>query len=333
MAGGKKKNKGAKKTHPPVDKKKNLEDPAYIEANKKVLDGLLPLVSAKIDANGGVMKITEIEKLPDVADVILNIPLGFPTKLAEILAPWNDFFVPMSNGLVGTAMGYETGMIRENGTLDPAYASTFTTFVEEVEDIAEKKEAEVAALEIELPPVEAGNEKVELNTAAHELWRASLNPNDEVTLFAAFRKVQHCRSAIRGEPINAPLGMPSGAGSKTRLMTLAAEQGESGATAVNLSGEEREQRRMAILQKVLDKLRRAPEHTLLLNVIMMDRQIRELKKGAVSKMLHWLEDFKSTFMCTPIEGTPKFLIRLLDPNASSQTIMDSLPPSKRAKNC
>jgi len=336
MAGGNKKNKGKKKIPGQGNAKKNLEDPECIEENKRLVDELLPLASTKIDANGGVMKITDIEVQPEIQEVISRIPLGFPNKLAEILKPWTDFFVPMTNGLVGTAMGYETGMIRENGTLDPAYASTFTTFVEETVDVSKQsypeKEAERAALEMELPPVEAGNEKVELNTAAHELWRASLNPYDETTLFGAFRRVQHCRSAIRGEPINAPLGMPSGGKSGARLKTLAAEDVEP-AGPVNLTGEDRENRRLQILTRVLEKLRRAPEHTLLLNVIMQDRTIRDLKKGAVSKMLHWLEDFKSTFQCTPIEGTPKFLIRLLDPHASANNVMDQLPPAKRAKNC
>jgi len=282
-----------------------------------------------------------------VEDVVKRIPLGFPTKLQEILAPWTDFFVPMLNGLVGTAMGYETGMIRENGTLDPAFASTFTT-VEEVKKeeglpapssnkpLLEKTADELLAqiepiVKPDAPIVTPGNEKVELNAAAHELWQSSLDPDDENTLFKCFRRVQQIRAAIKGEPIN-PGNVPGITGSGTKLCKLKTEPETTTAScALNLSNNERESRRMEILQRVLDKLRRAPDHTLLLNVIMMDRQIRDLKKGAVSKMLHWLDEFKSTFKCTPIDGTPKFLVRLLDPNASAQTIMDSLPAAKRAK--
>jgi len=170
-------------------------DPVLVEKNKKLLDTLLPLISKKIDANGGVMKICDLQPMPDVVKILKEIPNGFPKVLQKILLQWTDFFVNMPDGLVGTAMGYETGMIRDDGTLDPAYASMFHVSKRSV--ISNMTPLALPAAQVITREITAGNEKVELHAAAEEVWKASLDLKADAALVSSFHHVLRIRSVLR----------------------------------------------------------------------------------------------------------------------------------------
>jgi len=275
--------------------------PQETEKNKQILDTLLPCVAGAIDECGGVMKISDICELKEVKEQIAQIPNGFPKALPKILSQWADFFVSMPNGLVGTAMGYDTGMIREDGTLDPAFESTFTASAKPVPE--QKTTTDV------LKP----GKKIDLSEAADELWRACINLEDDAGLYGAFQKVQASRAQIRGDSgLNISLDP-----SKIAQSLVGTAVDADFDKTVKLSESDILHRRQQILARCFEILKMAPGKSLMLSVLVGDTAIRELKKGAVSKFLHWMQEFPANFAVTPEADGSQYKVTL---------ISDVMPP-------
>jgi len=244
------------------------------DKNQQILDNLLPFVSSKIDENGGVMKTSDICQFPEVKDQLSQIPNGFPKVLPKILSQWTDFFVVMPNGLIGTAQGYDTGMILPDGTLNPDYASTFSS-----------NGKSILRPKAQTPTPVIPGEKVDLTQATNELSNACLYLEDDQACAAAFRQVQVARAQARGE---------------------------AGLLVDHVNDDsEKTQKRQQILTIIFEILNAVPDKTVMLNTITQDARIRELKKGQVPKFLSWLQGFPANFVITPNEGTSEFRITLL----------------------
>eukprot|EP00397_Hematodinium_sp_SG-2012_P029787 GEMP01031498.1.p1 GENE.GEMP01031498.1~~GEMP01031498.1.p1 ORF type:complete len:316 (+),score=86.48 GEMP01031498.1:52-999(+) len=287
---------------PVKGKGKGGPKPIDHDKNRAVLDQLLPLVASKIDENGGVMRISDIATLQDVKALISQVPARCPKALPLILTQWTDFFVNMPNGLVGTAMGYDTGMIREDGSLDPAFASTFAETAAPFEDLSKIKE----------------KKPVDLTTAADDLWRCALNLDNDAELKAAYKAVEQARQHVRGEdgiaPPMHPNGAPwSGQPQQNSKKGGPANQKKGGSIGgINLSDQERCTRKEKILHRCVEILTRCPNQTKQMCLLVSDPSIRELKKGAISKFLTFLQDFPKMFKIVNVEGTPQYNITLLD---------------------
>jgi len=290
-------------------------NPVDAEKNRQILDALLPCVSAKIDENGGVMRVADLCDLKEVKDHIAKIPNNFPKTLPKILSLWSDFFVNMSDGLVGTSMGYDTGMIRQDGTLDPSFESLFAT--------AHGKTVHEEHSNV-VDSVPKPHKKVDLAEAADQLWRAALNLENDTDLYKSFEKVQIAQAQERGET---PLIQPQLEQKKPKKeVKMEIDDGTADDTSnMNLQDAERINRRKQILHRIFEKLRVAPGKQLFLCAIVQDPLIRDLKKGAVSKFLHWLQEFPNNFDVMQIDGGSQYRITLL----SEQ--MPRLTPVKRQR--
>lgn len=261
-------------------------NPLESEKNKQVMDSMLPMLAQKIDENGGVMRITDLGELRDIKDQLAQIPNGFPKALPKIMSQWPQFFVCMPNGLVGTTMGYDTGMIKDDGTLNPAFESMFLTSG----SLCAKPEEEVEAVH---------KEPVDLADAADDLWRAALNLEDDNGMYNAFAKVQVARSQVRGEgslldglasKIDPKLSKTE---KKKRNEDIAAGKIPAPKPEDNdnngMSLAERQLRRERIHKRTIEKLMQTPQQSLMLSALVADSVIMELKRGAINKFLAFLD--------------------------------------------
>jgi len=258
--------------------------PEDIERNQAILDALLPCVAAKIDGNGGVLAIADICAMQDIKDQLAQIPACFPKALPQILSQWADFFVMMPHGLVGTAIGYDTGLIQQDGTLDPAFESTF---------LPNGKSAHVAAPHAAPTVYQAipTNEPIDLAEAASELSRLCYVLEDDDACFKAFQKVRIARQQARGD---------------SRPKSTAA----SLVTGIS-AGLTRLEKRREILTRTFEKLNASPDKSIMMNMISQDQFIRELKNGAVTSFKKWFESFPENFIITAVEGTTELKITML----------------------
>jgi len=296
----KKQNKAALDAEAKANSNRNPDNDA---ANQAVLDTLLPLVSAKIDGSGGVMRISDLGQLPEIQDQLKMIPLGYPKSLTKILKTFSDFFVIMSDGLVGTAMGYDTGMIQENGILNPACAQNLKGV--KSHDTGGKKKLATGM---------ASNKKgMDLTEAADDLWNAciDLSLDNEAGLFAAFSRVQGCRQEARQNPI------AQDHIAKIKATQLKGSKKTEG--LIHLNNEEREERRQKTLEKVIELLQQAEGKQMALNLLVGNPLIRDMKKGAISKFMSWLNTFPALFDVTPIDNSPQFRVTYIGaPNAATK---------------
>lgn len=277
--------------------------------NRELLDKLLPLVSGKIDEHGGVLQIHKIANAPEVKELLEQIPAGYPKNLNKILQSWTDFFVNMPNGLIGTAMGYDTGMIRPDGTLDPAFSSSFKDGGSGGKGNVAPKKAPV-----QNPGRQRPND-TNLQSAADNLWRACLDLDDESGFYSAFSQANICRMNLKGSHF--PYS--------TAPMNQQIQQGKKTKEPINFTVEEREQRRQEILETVIDRLSNAENNTMALNKLAQDPKIAPMKKGAISKFMAWIQEFPHLFTTAPIPDSPQFSITLIGTDTNQ-------PPAKRARH-
>lgn len=279
--------------------------PEEIEKNQIILDALLPSVAAKIDGNGGVLSVKDLCEMQDIKDQIAQIPHCFPRSLPTILSQWTDFFVMMSYGLVGTAIGYDTGLIQADGTLDPAFESTFlplgkhnykNTFVEPTMGQQAPKRARV----------ESFSQPIDLAEAAAELMRLCYILEDDASCEAAFQRVQIARKQKRGESIT-----PGKKKSKSANSNAPIFNPDVPGEVLDFNHLTREQKCIEILNRVFEKLKNSPNQTLMLNMVTQDDAIRELKKSAVMSFVNWFKTFPENFLIENVDGTTEFQITLL----------------------
>jgi len=285
---------------------------AETEKNRQVMDLLLPLVSHKIDACGGVKRVADLTGDPEVKALLEQIPVRLPRSLSLILTQWGDFFINLPYGLVGNSTAYETGMIRSDGSLEPAYASAFLDEKGDPRDIANPYNV---------------NKKytiVDLTKDADRLWKCSVNLENDTDLKLAFKLCEETRRHIRGEDGIAPEEFPGGipwsgaaAPNPKKLRMLKAKGKGPGiympvSAPCNLAEEDRTQRKEKILHRIVEILKRSPNKTKNMCLLASDTTIRELKKGAISKFVAFLQEFPTMFRIINIEGTPQYNVILLD---------------------
>jgi len=79
-----------------------------------------------------------------------------------------------------------------------------------------------------------------------------------------------------------------------------------------MTEQERVTRKEKILHRIVEILIRCPNHTKNMCLLVSDQTIKELKKGAISKFLPFLQEFPTMFRIINIEGTPQYNVSLLD---------------------
>jgi len=283
--------------------------PEEIEKNQIILDALLPSVAAKIDGNGGVLSVKDLCEMQDIKDQIAQIPHCFPRSLPTILSQWTDFFVMMSYGLVGTAIGYDTGLIQADGTLDPAFESTFLP-------LGKRNYKEYVEPTMMQAPkrarVESFSQPIDLAEATAELTRLCYILEDDASCETAFQRVQIARKQKRGERITPKKKSKSAANNNP--IPNPHVPGE----VYNFSHLTREQKCIEILNRVFEKLKSSPNNTQMLNAITQDDAIRELKKQAVMSFVNWFKSFPENFLIENVAGTTEFQITLLSDVMPSQ---------------
>lgn len=352
-------NKGGGKGKGKSGRNPALRDPAKIAKNQEVMDLLLPHVAGKVDESNGVMKIADIAAMSDVIEMMKEIPQGFSKQLNAILARYTDFFVNLPNGLVGTAKGYETGLIKKDGTLDPSYAAKMAPSAPVKRTMSTAIGAKVAGPKAPL----GGTAKKTLTDAVNQMWTAGMNLDDDTAMYLAFSNLQSVRSELkknRGQPAGAVTGAPIGSGTKKPVTVAKAgavvaapsvpavgKGSGKGAPAVNavrpvistpaatndidgnfnLSAEERQMRKQAIMDRAVQKLQAKSDGTLLLTQIVADEVIKENRKGTISKFLTFFQEFPTVFAIEHVAGTPQHRITLI--GTADTTV--PLQPNKRAR--
>ncbi|CAD7969364.1 unnamed protein product [Amoebophrya sp. A120] len=78
---------------------------------RAVLDGLIPLVSEIIDAQGGLCSLGFVMNDDRVKAQLARVPTGFDKKITKILRFYNEYFAIIDNGMVATSTGFETGKV------------------------------------------------------------------------------------------------------------------------------------------------------------------------------------------------------------------------------
>lgn len=289
------------------------------EKNRKILDELLPLISKKIDDQAGVMRVPDLASDLEVKKLLDQIPGRLPRTLTLLLPQWGDFFVSLSNNLVGTALGYDTGMIREDGTVEPAYLSTF------VDSNGDPLDEAVPFNPNKVLKV------IDLVADADRLWKCALDLDNDADLKTAFKICDASRRHIRGEDTIAPpeypggvpwSGLPPPNPKKLKGLLKGKGKGAKGlfkagllqipTGPINLSEQERVLRKEKILYRIVEILSRCPNQTKNMCLLVSDPSIKELKKGAISKFLAFLQEFPTMFRIINIEGTPQYNITLMD---------------------
>jgi len=269
--------------------------PIEHEKNRAVLDKLLPLLASKIDASGGVMRVSDLAFQRDIKFLLYQIPPRCPKSLPLIFAQWTDFFITMADGLVGTAMGYDTGMIEEDGSLSPLYQSNFTIHADPVEE-------PIIQIVREAKPMD-------LTDAADLLWRSTLNLGNDADFKAAFKAIETARKHVRS---NEGLLPPSKQVQQNTNTVPAPRKKANYAGPLNIGDCERATRRQHILRRIVDILSQSPNQTKNMCLLVSDPTIRELKKGAVSKFLSFLQEFPRMLKIVQVEGIPQYNVTLLD---------------------
>eukprot|EP00397_Hematodinium_sp_SG-2012_P029553 GEMP01031236.1.p1 GENE.GEMP01031236.1~~GEMP01031236.1.p1 ORF type:complete len:336 (+),score=86.18 GEMP01031236.1:141-1148(+) len=331
--------KGGKKGKNPA-----LRDPAKQAKNQEVMDSLLPLVASKIDENKGVMKVDVLAVMPDVQALIADIPTGFYKQLGKILLRFTDFFVNLPNGMVGTAKGYETGLIKEDGTLDSSVGQGKQGKGNGVPTAKSPPAAKASPL--------TGAAKKTLTDAVNQMWTAGMNMDDDTALYLAFSNLQAVRSELKKgrTPVSTPvstttaknpvtqpkagvatapasmMAVKKGKGKGVAAVTTSASEGGQ-QPQINLTPYERQQQKQVVMNRCIEKLQVRPDATLLMTQLIADEVIRANKKGAINKFLHFFQEFPTVFQIEPVENTPQHKITLL----SSIDSEVPLRPNKRPR--
>jgi len=81
---------------------------------------------------------------------------------------------------------------------------------------------------------------------------------------------------------------------------------------VKLTEQERVLRKEKILYRIVEILQRCPNQTKNMCLLVSDPSIKELKKGAISKFLAFLQEFPTMFRIVNVEGTPQYNVTLMD---------------------
>jgi len=293
--------------------KYHVANPHEQEKNKHVMDQLLPLVSRKIDDNGGVARVHDLAEDRQIRVLIQQIPFKLPRSLNLILTQFKEFFVSMPNGLVGTALGFDTGMIKEDGTLEPCYASVF------VDNTGNPVGATNPYMSNRVLKV------VDLTEKADRLWKCALDLDNDNDLKLAYKGVEEARKHIRGENAVAPKQWVDGAvpwsglppPNPKKVKVRKKKKGPKVAVAavpvnLKLTEQERVLRKEKILYRIVEILQRCPNQTKNMCLLVSDPSIKELKKGAISKFLAFLQEFPTMFRIVNVEGTPQYNVTLMD---------------------
>lgn len=331
-----------------------LKDPEKIAKNQQLMDLLLPQVAGIVDSRKGVMKIDEIAAMANIQEMMKDIPQGFSKQLGPILNHYTDFFVNLPYGLVGTAEGYKTGLIKEDGTLDPSAIpqdakaiplpppSPMAPAPPQIE-IHAKSPPILPPTSIGIPnPAMTANltppQRKLLHDAVNQMWSAGTNLEEDGPLYLAFSNLQAVRSEIKSEikkGTTMMMGSMASSSSKgqgasynkgatgkgvKKVITTAKSSGKStgprgihAATLIdglNLSAEEKQTRKQAIMNRAVEKLQQKNDHTLLLTQIVADDVIKENRKGVVTKFLHFFQEFPNVFHVEHVAGTPQHKIQL-----------------------
>lgn len=237
----------------------------------------------------------------------------------------------MDNGLVGTAMGYDTGMIQNDGTLNPSFAARFNTPrpTQDVKKTPQKPIPAIAANPAQKTQQAAPKiSGLSLNDAVSELWTACLNTDDDIPMYQAFAKVQTARLAQRGGlpmTTSTTISAPPAAGSKRSLSAVAKEK------PPKLTKEEAEPQRQQLFETVVSILKAEPSQSSFLCKLANDNTVKTLKTGAVFQFKKWLDLFPTVFYIAPVqEGSPQYTVNLLD-NGVAAVGMDATmdAPGKR----
>jgi len=104
-----------------------MYDQQKLTQHKKILDELLPLLNQIINSNGGVMRIESLAARAPVRNMMNRMQPPHAKALTDLLTDWNEYFLMMPAGIVGTNLGYDSGLIMEDGSLNSDYIWKFVS--------------------------------------------------------------------------------------------------------------------------------------------------------------------------------------------------------------
>jgi len=219
--------------------------PIEHEKYRTILDQLLPLLAAKIDKAGGVMRVADLAVHRDVKLLLSKVPPRCPKTLPLIFVQWSNFFVNMPDGLVGTSMGYDTGMIQSDGKLNPLYHSNFSLLTDPLD------EQEVIEVQEAKP--------LDLMDAADQLWQCALNLDNDAEFKAAYKVLEAARKNVRAAE---GMATPSKLLQKNPNVQNPPRSGRHPRDGGVVIGEaERQTKKMQILHRIIELLERSPGQT------------------------------------------------------------------------
>jgi len=302
---GKPGSKGAKKGGPMIPGPPDVD-------SWQAIQELLPLVSGIIDENKGVLNSACIGQHNGVRALLGRIK-GHK-GLGKLLGEYKDYFVQFEGGYVGTAAGYDSGLIRPDGTLNMELVKANHKSNKNLHPGPPKpknKRPHMMALAPAVAPSQSvaesysgGSSETQLTlmqTLSEFNLMALYNPDDN-GLYQLFAQIQAARHKARQE--NAFPEVPSMKplkGQKTKLMNMG-----------GLTPAERDERKAQILRICIEELRKQPTRSLGVHALVQHEQVAQLKRGAIGKFVTFLQDHSDVFEVTQIPDTPQWNVVLLE---------------------
>jgi len=254
------------------------QDPHADALNAQVLDRLLLAISALIDSHNGVYTISGISKDRAIMQELAQIPKGFPNSVAQILPKYPDFFIMLGNDKVGTALGYDSGLIREDGTLDESAANTGTDSI---------------------------TMQANLFKSMTELMVVGLYSQDDSAVNQAINALRVAR-----EKCKLHNQYPTMPGASPAFAFAGRKLPKGDPAQANLSDEERQQRREWVLQKCVEALSQQPNYAMEVSKLSSVEEIRNMKKGAIGKFQAWLQEQSAYFSLSP-DADGRYVVTLI----------------------
>lgn len=307
---------GGNKPKAPSGPPKPVDPATLLAAYEGVTHKLLPMVSSKIDANGGVMAVWQLEQDTEIEGLVEQLPIQgpHPKELDTVLAQWTDFFVALPNKLVGTTMGYETGMIRADHTLEPSYASLFPPEPPRKRPRRDAPESLAANMGVTYTPGKvsfgAGDSDgmMALTAAAKTLFDAIETNQPETTLTQLFGTLKSARNCARQKQNCAP---PSGTGIHATKAKKKSSADKDAGLDLDIPLDQMKERKNSTLLRCAELMKMG---VMSVEMLQADPQVAQFSKGVIPKLDAFLGMYPTVLSVTGDVCT------LLMPNLTESTI-------------
>jgi len=156
------------------------------EEFKRIADDVAPILGKIIDAYGGVCSYALISLDQEWLEAIGRHPNSSSIKVKKVADLFTDYMVPLDGHHVATAMGYEQGLVNDDGSVDK-------TKMKKKWD--EKKEADkkIGIIRGPPPPKSGNTPTTRLQQASSKFNKIAMQP-DQRAFDEAFRELEAARA-------------------------------------------------------------------------------------------------------------------------------------------